>query len=78
MLMRAAKCLQRQQCLDGPIEDSLLQFAYDFINNFILTTAAAEPPFAIPQLQFVKGTIAYSEKLLDSHAGGRSTSHRAS
>ncbi len=58
--------------------DSLLQFAYDFINNFILTTASAEPPFPIPQLRFVKGAIAYSEKSLDSGAANRSTSHRAS
>lgn len=58
--------------------DSLLQFAYDFIDDFILTTAVEEPLFEIPRLRFVKGAIAYSEKSLDSHAGGRSTSHRAS
>ena len=57
--------------------DSLLQFAYTFINDFI---AENTPPFPIPQLRFVRGAIAYSEKPLNgTPASGASsgTSHRA-
>ena len=47
--------------------DSLLQFAYSFINDFITKKKCLEPPFPIPQLRFVKGAIAYSEKSLDTN-----------
>ena len=58
--------------------DSLLRFAYEFINDFIASQAPAEAPFVIPQLQFVKAAIAYSEKSLDNALGASaSTSHRA-
>ena len=58
--------------------DSLLQFAYAFINDFIAKKKPLEPPFTIPQLCFVKGAIAYSEKSLDNATKLPSTiSHRA-
>ncbi len=59
--------------------DSLLQFAYDFINNFILTNSLSRSHrFQFHSSDSVKGAIAYSEKSLDSGAANRSTSHRAS
>ena len=58
--------------------DSLLQFAYTFINDFIAKKRPLEPPFSIPQLRFVKGTIAYSEKSLDNASKlSSSISHHA-
>ena len=58
--------------------DSLLQFAYAFINDFITKKRPSDPPFSIPQLRFVKGAIAYSEKSLDNATKLPSTtSHRA-
>ena len=58
--------------------DSLLRFAYEFINDFIANQAPAEAPFVIPQLQFVKAAVAYSEKPLDNALGASSsTSHCA-
>ena len=58
--------------------DSLLRFAYEFINDFIANQALVEVPFEIPQLRFVKAAIAYSEKSLDNALGASSsTSHRA-
>jgi hypothetical protein len=58
--------------------DSLLDFAYGFIHNFIAEKKPAEPPFNIPLLRFVKVAIAYPEKSLVGAAGTSSgTSHRA-
>lgn len=58
--------------------DSLLRFAYAFINDFIANQTPAEAPFAILQLRFVKGVIAYSEKALNKTPSAASaTSHRA-
>ena len=58
--------------------DSLLDFAYAFIHDFIADKKPAEPPFTIPNLRFVKGAIAYSEKPLVGVSGNSSgTSHRA-
>lgn len=39
-----------------------------FINNFITKKKCLELPFPIPQLCFVKGDIAYSEKSLDTNS----------
>jgi len=58
--------------------DSLLQFAYEFINNFVSNQAPAEAPFLIPQLWFVKAAIVYSGKSLDNALGASSSaSHHA-
>ena len=46
--------------------DSLLQFTYAFINDFITKKRPLDASFSIPQLCFVKGAIAYSEKSLDN------------
>jgi hypothetical protein len=56
--------------------DSLLRFAYDFINaNY---TPAEAPLPNIPQLRFVRGAIAYAEKSLNnSSASPVAISHRA-
>ena len=60
--------------------DSLLNFAYAFIHDFLADKKPAEPPFHIPLLRFVKAAIAYSEKPLVGASGTSSssgTSHRA-
>ena len=44
--------------------ESLLDFAYAFIHDFIAHKKPAEPPFSIPHLRFVKAAIAYPEKPL--------------
>ena len=56
--------------------DSLLQFTYKFINDFIANQALVEVPFEVPQLWFLKAAIVYSEKSLDNALGASSsTSH---
>ena len=58
--------------------DSLLNFAYAFIHDFLADEKPVEPPFHIPCLRFVKSAIAYSEKPLVGASGtSSSTSHRA-
>lgn len=58
--------------------DSLLRFAYTFIDSFIANQTHPEAPFAIPRLRFVEGVIAFVEKSLgDTSAAQSTTSHRA-
>ena len=59
--------------------ESLLDFAYAFIHDFIAHKKPAEPPFSIPHLRFVKAAIAYPEKPLgaSSTSSDSDTSHRA-
>lgn len=56
--------------------DSLLQFAYDFINDYIQKNNLSDNPLSIPRLRFVKGLVAYAEKPLGK-SGSRQTSHCA-
>ena len=57
--------------------ESLLDFAYAFIHDFIAHKKPAEPPFSIPHLRFVKAAIAYPEKPLGASSTSSDTSHRA-
>lgn len=58
--------------------DSLLQFAYDFIDNFLAHQAPSDDPcqIIIPRLRFVKAAVAYSIKPVDKASGTSSSVSR--